>query len=507
MSHQNQASLRSPWPLHRLFARAAEGPRTPTAGNLAARAAGPSGVVALRRIDVADSVFYLFAADVIGPILAAAAIFRLYATPLDYNQTQLWAGVGAFVVAWAYAASVQKVYARKALLGSFHRLVLRAMAACAIAFGIMLLAGFALSLIAGISRVWLLGWATSVFLWVGFTRTVWRASLRRRLRRGFCLERVLVLAASTDAAGRLANALVHESGRSVGVAAATALPGTLGGATLDWVEETARSGHVDRVVIGRISGAMVQANAALARLTRLAVDVTVLPDLDGLQAPVLNVNRIGMLPAIDLDFRPLSPARIRLKRAEDLVIAGLLTLMVLPVLVMVAIAIKLDSRGPVFFRQQRTGFNDRVFKVWKFRTMRVDARDDLALRQTSRNDPRVTRLGAFLRCTSIDELPQLFNVLVGDMSIVGPRPHALGMTTAGMPLRQVIEDYSARHRLKPGITGWAQINGSRGEVNTQEKLRRRVSLDCYYIENWSLGLDLWIIARTAAMVLGDRNAY
>ncbi len=502
MSEHNEASLRFPWPTPRLFAGAA----TPTR-RAAAPGPVPSGVAALTRIDVSNSVFFLFAADVIGPILAAAGIFRLYATPLDTSQTQLWVGIVGFAVAWAYSAAVQRLYARKVLLGSLHRLMLRAMATCAIAFGIMLLVAFGLARVETVSRVWLFTWAASVFCWVGLTRLAWRSALRQRLRRGACLERTLVLAASKDAAHRLASAVAHESGGSIGIAACTALPGTPAGPTLDWVEEAARGGGVDRVIIGRISGAMAQANAVLARLTRLAIDVTVLPELDGLQAPVLNVDRIGMLPAIDLDFRPLSPGKIRLKRAEDLILAGLLTIVVLPVLLMVAVAIKLDSRGPVFFRQSRAGFNDRTFRVWKFRTMHAHARDDLAARQTSRNDPRVTRVGAFLRRTSIDELPQLFNVLRGDMSIVGPRPHALGMTTAGLPLRDVIEGYSARHRLKPGITGWAQINGSRGEVDTQEKLRRRVALDCYYIENWSLGLDLWIVLRTAAMVLGDRNAY
>src|SRR6185437_4147797 len=162
-------------------------------------------------------------------------------------------------------ATVQKLYTRKALLRSFHRLVLRAMATCAIAFGIMLLVAFGFGLIAGISRIWLLAWAATAFFWVGATRVAWRVSLRRRLRRGFCLERTLVLAASAAAADRLARALVRESGGGIGIAAAASLPGMSGGPTLDWVEAAARGGAVDRVVIGRIAGAMEEANAALAR--------------------------------------------------------------------------------------------------------------------------------------------------------------------------------------------------------------------------------------------------
>ena len=468
---------------------------------------GQPALARLAKIEVTDYVTYLFAADVIGTILAAAIIFRVYAVPLDYDQKQLWLGLAGFILAWTFSASMQKLYAGKALLAGFPRLVLRAVATCAATFGIILLLAFSLNIIGGVSRVWLLSWALSVFVWVSFCRLVWWVHVRRLLRRGVCLDRALVLASSPYEAASLSRTLARESGGHLGVVGAHALPGLLGGPSLEWVDAAARSGDVDRIIVGRFSGAMAEANALLARLARVSIDVTVLPDLDRLQRPVLNVDRIGMLPAIDLDFQPLSKASQRIKRAEDLILAGLITIFVAPVLLIAAIAVKLDSPGPVLFRQKRAGFNDRTFEVWKFRTMFTHSCDAHALRQTSRNDPRVTRVGRFLRATSMDELPQLFNVLRGHMSIVGPRPHALGMTAAGLPLREVIEGYSARHRLKPGITGWAQVNGSRGEVDTQEKLRRRVALDCDYIERWSLGLDLWIILRTAAMLVMDRNAY
>jgi lipopolysaccharide/colanic/teichoic acid biosynthesis glycosyltransferase len=161
----------------------------------------------------------------------------------------------------------------------------------------------------------------------------------------------------------------------------------------------------------------------------------------------------------------------------------------------------------VFFRQEREGYHNHTFWLWKFRTMYHDRRDPLARRQTSRNDARVTRVGRILRRLSLDELPQLINVMRGEMSIIGPRPHALGMTAVGSALHQVTEDYPARYRLKPGITGWAQVNGCRGEIDTHEKLRRRVYLDCYYIDNWSLSLDLWVMVRTAALLFFDADAY
>jgi polysaccharide biosynthesis protein PslA len=195
------------------------------------------------------------------------------------------------------------------------------------------------------------------------------------------------------------------------------------------------------------------------------------------------------------------------KRAEDLFLSCLVMLLTAPLFGIIAFAIKLDSPGPVLFGQLREGYHNKVFKMWKFRTMYHEDRDDGAVQQTSRNDRRVTRVGRILRRFSLDELPQLINVIRREMSVVGPRPHALGMTFVGLPMTQALEGYAARLRLRPGITGWAQVNGCRGEVDSHEKLRRRVSLDCYYIDHWSLSLDLRIILRTAALLLFDSDAY
>ena len=459
------------------------------------------------KIKTHEILFGFILADIVLAFGSAFAIFHSYAQPLGYDQRQLWIGLAGFALAWPFSAYMQHLYGRLALLIGFRQLLLRTVATCALAFGIILLLGFGLNILGSVSRVWLLTWAVTVFAWTGFTRLVWRGYLHHQLRQGSCFERVVVLAGSPQAARRLTERVERESDGHLRVAAAAALPATFDAAALDWIEDVVRNGVVDRVVIGHFSDAMAQTNALLARLTRLAIDVTLLPDLEGLQAPLLHVDRIGMLPAIELDFRPLTPVQTYLKRAEDLLLAGALTIFLLPVLLLIALAIKLDSSGSVLFSQERAGFNGRTFKVWKFRTMYAHDRDDHAVRQTSRGDSRVTRVGRFLRRTSLDELPQLFNVLTGDMSIVGPRPHALGMKTVGLLLHEAIEEYTARHRLKPGITGWAQVNGSRGEIDTLEKLQRRVALDCHYIENWSLGFDLWIIARTATLVLFDPNAY
>ena len=174
---------------------------------------------------------------------------------------------------------------------------------------------------------------------------------------------------------------------------------------------------------------------------------------------------------------------------------------------LVAIAIKLDSKGPVLFRQKRYGFNNELIEVYKFRSMYTDRATPTAAKLVTRDDPRVTRVGRFIRKTTIDELPQLFNVLKGDLSLVGPRPHALQAKAANRLYDDVVDGYFARHRVKPGITGWAQINGWRGETDTDEKIQQRVEHDLYYIENWSVMFDLYIVAVTPLRLLKGENAY
>jgi Undecaprenyl-phosphate glucose phosphotransferase len=211
---------------------------------------------------------------------------------------------------------------------------------------------------------------------------------------------------------------------------------------------------------------------------------------------------------ISLVSRSFSPERRLAKRSFDLVLAALALIVLSPVMLLAALAVKLDSPGPVFFRQRRHGFNDRVVDVLKFRSMYADAADPAACRVVTRDDPRVTRVGRILRKTSIDELPQLFNVLGGQLSLVGPRPHAVeALSSTQMRFSQMVEGYSARHRLPPGITGWAQINGWRGEVDDPEKLRARFAHDLWYIENWSLWLDLMILLRTPLSLFDTRSAY
>ena len=205
--------------------------------------------------------------------------------------------------------------------------------------------------------------------------------------------------------------------------------------------------------------------------------------------------------------RPLAGWQGTMKRGLDIAFAILLLLLHALPMMLVAVLIKLDSPGPVLFRQQRIGLHNRPFALLKFRTMRHDrSARDADLRQATPHDPRVTRIGALLRQTSWDELPQLFNVLRGEMSLVGPRPHAPGTCAGSTPFEQVTRRYAMRHRVRPGMTGLAQVRGWRGPTATHEQLLRRLASDLEYIEAWSLGMDMLILARTIGAVLGMRNA-
>jgi Undecaprenyl-phosphate glucose phosphotransferase len=213
--------------------------------------------------------------------------------------------------------------------------------------------------------------------------------------------------------------------------------------------------------------------------------------------------KVGPLASLQLTRLPLTRAEVIQKRLFDLLFAAIALLAATPLLIAVAILIKLDSPGPIFFVQRRYGFNQQPFRIIKFRTMRA-LEDGAVVAQAKRYDPRLTRVGRRLRRWNIDEIPQLFNVLTGDMSLVGPRPHALAHDH---DYEQRISLYARRHNVKPGITGWAQINGYRGEIDSDEKIRKRVEHDLFYIDNWSLWLDLKIIARTVLSPTAYRNAY
>jgi polysaccharide biosynthesis protein PslA len=243
------------------------------------------------------------------------------------------------------------------------------------------------------------------------------------------------------------------------------------------------------------------------RLRGVLADVFAKPYLIHGPDVVLPVQSIGSMPFLVLQRRPLDEWQRLLKKIVDITIGLIAALLLLLPAIVVAVAIKMDSPGPVLFRQPRLGFNNRQFMVFKFRSMYTDASDILSVKQTSRDDRRVTRVGKWLRKFSIDEIPQLLNVLRGEMSLVGPRPHALQTRVEGELLNDVAAEYIMRFHVKPGITGWAQVNGARGELVTTGDLRKRVAYDLEYIENWSAWLDLKIMALTMLREIVSHNAF
>jgi exopolysaccharide biosynthesis polyprenyl glycosylphosphotransferase len=229
----------------------------------------------------------------------------------------------------------------------------------------------------------------------------------------------------------------------------------------------------------------------------------------GLTSLYRTINYVGdSVPVSMLADRPIKRWDAAIKRGEDFLIGAIVTVLLLPVLVIVAAAIRLDSPGPIIFKQRRHAFNNHEFDIYKFRTMRWNPTAATeTLQQTTRHDARITRVGGFLRSSSLDELPQLLNVLKGDMSLVGPRPHAINMRTKDRLGHEITARYAHRHRVKPGITGWSQVNGSRGAVDTTAQLRRRIKLDLQYIENWSVLLDLKILTLTVPAIVKRTNAF
>lgn len=277
------------------------------------------------------------------------------------------------------------------------------------------------------------------------------------------------------------------------------------------------SGGIDQVLLAMPPCSSDLLERTLRSLRHLPVEVSwmldmievgwVLDNLPSARVPKRGFAHVGNLPIVRLVERPLDGWRYVLKSIEDQVLAAAILVLVAPVMLLIAAAVKLDSPGPVLYRQQRRGFSRQPITMLKFRTMyahRCDAPDADVVKQATRDDERVTRVGRFLRRTSLDELPQLFNVLRGEMSIVGPRPHAVAHDSYYSDL---VDDYLGRHRVKPGITGWAQVHGCRGETHTVEAMRKRIEFDLEYIDKWSLWFDIRILCRTLLIGFSDPNAY
>ncbi len=380
----------------------------------------------------------------------------------------------------------------------------------------MITLGFLLKSSDVVSRGWALGWFAAggaAMLGQRALTTLW---VRRLKNRGTFNQRVAIFGAGPQGVRFADYVLTHDrltisivgffddrrDGRVPATAANVPVLGNLSA-----LVSMIRDGKVDQVVVALPWSAETRLQQVVSRLALTPVKIRLAPDLASFTFARRPLVMLGEVPVMTLFERPISGMDAAVKGLEDRILTAIILALIWPLLLVIAIAIRLDSPGPIFFRQPREGFNNKPFRVYKFRSMYHDQSQFDGIRQASRDDPRVTRVGRILRRTSLDELAQLFNVMQGDMSLVGPRPHAPSTRAGGRLFSDVVASYAARHKVKPGITGWAQVCGWRGETDTEDKLIKRFEHDLHYIENWSLWFDFYILFRTVGSVLLPKNAF
>ena len=366
------------------------------------------------------------------------------------------------------------------------------------------------------SRGWLLLWYVNGFASVVLFRYAASVAVHRWARAGLLNRRAVVFGAGAEGQALIDHLEADENSdvRICGVfddrgadRVATSVRGYPRLGNVDELVTFCRKTPVDLLIVSLPITAETRLLQILKKLWVLPVDIRLAAHANKLRFRPRAYSFVGRVPLLDLFDKPLADWDNIVKTVFDKVVAAVALVLLAPVMAAVAIAIRYDSKGPVLFRQKRLGFNNELIDVFKFRSMYVDLADSNAAKLVTKDDPRVTPVGRFIRKTSLDELPQLFNVLIGTLSLVGPRPHALQAKAADRLYHEVVDGYFARHKVKPGITGWAQINGWRGETDTSEKIQKRVEHDLYYIENWSLFFDIYILARTPISLLKSENAY
>jgi Undecaprenyl-phosphate glucose phosphotransferase len=385
-----------------------------------------------------------------------------------------------------------------------------------IAFAALVATVFFLKIGADVSRVWLATWfvAGAFALVAGRLVTAWK--MRSWAKSGRLYQRAVIYGAGSVTED-LINQLEADADSTIRIAgiyddrdddrAPRQVAGypRLGG--LDDLIATSRSTRFDLVIVALPMAAEDRLTSVVRRISILPADIKMPARATALRFSPRTYSHVGSVAMIDLYDKPIADWGTISKWLFDKAVGTLALFLLAPVMGLVALAVKLDSRGPVIFRQKRYGFNNELIEVYKFRSMFSDKADVAAAKLVTKDDPRVTRVGRIIRKTSLDELPQLFNVIVGDLSLVGPRPHAVQAKAGTLLYDDVVDGYFARHKVKPGITGWAQINGWRGETDTEEKIHKRVEHDLYYIENWSVFFDLYILLKTPMSLLKSENAY
>jgi len=362
------------------------------------------------------------------------------------------------------------------------------------------------------SRTWISMWAGSALLLIFLVRAYFGYRLSRWHDKGWLTRRVAIvgageqgqlllnhISAAADSGVSLVGLFDDRRSRVPSQICGIAVRGTV-----DDLLKLINSEDIDEVIVALPWSAIDRLRDVMTKLRAAPIDVRLCPEGVAYQFPNASYSKawgVGMLDAYE---RPLKNWHSVTKRIEDRLFAVLILLFVAPLMLSIAIAIRLETRGPILFRQRRYGFSNELIEVYKFRTLYFDQTDWNDEKQVTKNDPRVSKVGAFLRRSGLDELPQLFNVLKGEMSIVGPRPHPTQTKAGGMLFEDVVLEYFSRHRVKPGITGWAQVNGWKGETDTKEKIQRRVEHDLYYIDRWSVWFDLKIILLTPRAMFSSK---
>ena len=444
------------------------------------------------------------------------AIYGCYVMPANGFAWHYVGAISGIAVLAMLAFQVADIYQVQAFRGH-EKQYMRLASAWSVVFLIAIGVSFFAKAGDQFSRAWLGAfYVLGLFMLIAFRRALFL--LVRRWTREGRLDRRTVLVGADANGETLIRSLARQRDsdvRVIGVfddrgdqrsrASCEGVP-KLG--TVDELVEFARNTRVDLVIFSLPISAEGRILQMLRKLWVLPVDIRLSAHTNKLRFRPRSYSYIGSVPVLDIFDKPIADWDVVMKWLFDKIVGSLALICAAAIMLMVAIAIKLDSRGPIFFKQIRYGFNNERIEIYKFRSMYADQADATASRLVSKDDPRVTRVGRFIRKTSLDELPQLFNVVFfGNLSLVGPRPHAVHAKAEDRLYDEAVDGYFARHRVKPGITGWAQIHGWRGETDSHEKIQRRVEHDLYYIENWSILLDLYIVAQTPFALIRTENAY
>lgn len=370
--------------------------------------------------------------------------------------------------------------------------------------------GFALKISDSFSRFWLFAWGSSSAVSLIICRIIAAISLKRTTRHDGVFSRRIAVVGANDLGVKFADRATHSQDPAtiVGIydlpeQRKGAVNGLYAGGNLDDLIRAARNDEVDDIVIASDEVQSEALKLLVRKLSALPVSIALAPNANWLEHEGGELSYTAGSPLLNLYRRPLEGWGSIWKVLEDKILGSILLILVSPIMLAVTIAVKLQGKGPILFSQQRHGFNNEVFKIYKFRTMTV-ADDGDTIIQAKKGDARITPIGAFLRRYSLDELPQLLNVVKGNMSLVGPRPHALAHNHQ---YARTVENYSGRHKVKPGITGWAQVNGYRGETSENEMMEDRVKYDLEYIDTWSVFFDFKILVLTIFAVLFPKNAH